>query len=131
MSHFGKIIISTKNEIMLFNQSDIIYCKSDNNYTILNLKNDKHIVCKSLAIFSKRLNPEIFFRVSQSYLININFITLINKREKVIYLMKSIEIPYTVKHNIILGQLQQRCNQGISEKDENNHSIQELEPLNS
>jgi DNA-binding LytR/AlgR family response regulator len=60
---------------MFVNASDIIYCKADSNYTHFFLSDDKKIVVsQTLKSYEKLLSPSCFFRVHNSYLININVV---------------------------------------------------------
>lgn len=84
ISHFKrqdkKITIPTIQGIEILNIRDIMYCKSDVNYTTLFLKSDKKItVAKTLKEFEGILAPYDFFRVHNSYLINLSFVKSYNK----------------------------------------------------
>jgi two-component system LytT family response regulator len=55
--------------------SEIIRCKSDNNYTTFYLENSKKIlVSKTLKYFADMLKEHGFLRVHQSHLINTKYI---------------------------------------------------------
>ena len=55
--------------------SEIIRCKSDNNYTTFYLENgQKTLVSKTLKYFADMLKEHHFLRVHQSYLINTKYI---------------------------------------------------------
>ncbi|MFY0255141.1 LytR/AlgR family response regulator transcription factor [Chitinophaga sp. 30R24] len=92
-----KIIISQQNSIHLVDSEEIIFCKSDNSYTFIHLLNSrKLIVVKSLSKIAKeQLCLPGFIRVSQSYLVNINFISSINKKTKELILSNDQSIPFT------------------------------------
>lgn len=71
----SKIAIPNADGYVFLNVSDIIYCQSDNNYTILyNSKGERIVSTKSLKEFEELLNPELFFRCHKSWLINLNHI---------------------------------------------------------
>ena len=67
-----KIALSTKESIELVHPSEIILCESDNNYTMVFMKNRKKFISKTLKEFEELLSPFNFFRSHQSYLINID-----------------------------------------------------------
>ena len=93
-----KIILSTSDLIYFIDQNNIMFCKSDNCYTQLFLKNGQSILLsESLAKFSEKLNPLHFMRVNQSYLINRNYIKLIIKKDRCIVLLDEKRIPFTIK----------------------------------
>lgn len=67
-----KIALSTAEGLHLINVADIIYCESDGPYTTFNLKNAKPIVIsKHLKEYEELLMPFKFFRIHNSYLINL------------------------------------------------------------
>lgn len=91
-----KIIIHSQDLIRVIDQSEILFCKSDNCYTTIFLSdNEEHVICKSLSKTFKELDTAVFIRVNQSYVININFIKSIDKKKKTIELIGSRVIPFT------------------------------------
>jgi DNA-binding LytR/AlgR family response regulator len=98
MSLNEKLIIPSQDHLHLIDSDQIMYCKSDNSYTHININGEKEIVvAKSLARFSRELDPKWFIRVNQSFLINIRFIKLINKKKRFIELVNQQQIPFTVR----------------------------------
>lgn len=94
---FSKITIAQQDTIHFLDVSEIVYCQSDNCYTNLFLNNNEHLmVVKSLAKFSSELNSRDFIRISQSYLINKNYIKRINRRRKSINLNNLYDLPFTI-----------------------------------
>lgn len=78
MLHFRKldkkIAIPTLQGLDVLNVQDIIYCQSDINYTTLHLRDKKKImVAKTLKEFEGILTPYNFFRLHNSYLVNLSF----------------------------------------------------------
>lgn len=66
------ITLQTTEEIVLVNTIDIIYCTSAINYTHIWLfDKQKLVISKTLGEIEKQLPPSIFFRIHQSYLINL------------------------------------------------------------
>lgn len=92
-----KIIINEHNSIHLLNCNEILFCKSDNYYTSIFMRNGaSFIVTKSLSKFSEQLNNKEFIRVNQSFLLNTNFIVSINKKQRHIIMSNNEIIPFTV-----------------------------------
>lgn len=57
----------------LISVDDVMYCKADSNYTIFFLRNNKKIVVsQTLKCYEKLLSQHSFFRIHNSYLINLN-----------------------------------------------------------
>ncbi len=70
-----KIALSTLDGIEFVKPSQILYCKSDSNYTFVFMINKKKIlVSKTLKEIESSLISQNFFRVHNSYLVNLNFI---------------------------------------------------------
>ncbi|MDO3641301.1 LytTR family DNA-binding domain-containing protein [Mucilaginibacter sp. L3T2-6] len=93
-----RVLINSLDKIFFLNPIEIIYCKSDNNYTQIYLVNGDHFIqCTSLKRFYEELNSNDFVRISQSYLININFIKLIDKKKRFIMMSNTELLPFTVQ----------------------------------
>jgi two-component system LytT family response regulator len=77
-----KIVLKTSNSIHLIKISDIIRIEADNNYSTFFLQNgDKVVVSKGLIEYEKLLNDYGFFRVHQSHLINLSYISRFDKKD--------------------------------------------------
>lgn len=72
--HLGHLSIPTMEGLLFLDINEIIYCKADDNYTeiILN-KNQKVIVSKTLKDIEEMLEGYSFFRIHQSWLINLKW----------------------------------------------------------
>ncbi len=70
-----KINISADGKVYLLDKDDIVMLKSDKSYTTIFLKSEQQIVVsKTLKEVEKKFNFPEFFRVHNSYLINLNHI---------------------------------------------------------
>jgi two-component system LytT family response regulator len=70
-----KISLHTSEKIIVVQLSEIIRCKSDNNYTTFHLENgQKILVSKTLKYYADMLKEHEFLRVHQSHLINTKYI---------------------------------------------------------
>jgi two-component system, LytTR family, response regulator len=68
-----RIALSTHDGLMFVHTDEIMYCQSENNYTWVHLtKGGKHLLAKTLKEFEETLPPASFFRVHNSYLVNLN-----------------------------------------------------------
>jgi len=53
--------------------ADIIYCRANNNWTIIALKGQIFLqVCQTLKTIEDRINSQHFLRVHRSYLVNLH-----------------------------------------------------------
>lgn len=74
------IAIPSIEKIEFIKTNTIIYCKSDGKYTEFYLCNEKKIVSsKNLGEYESLLDDQIFFRIHNSYIVNLNFVKNINK----------------------------------------------------
>lgn len=77
-----KIAIPDMEGIELIPYDEIIYCKSDGNYTTLALiGNRKMTVSKPLKYFEENIFSEQFFRIHKSYLVNLTHVKKYLKRD--------------------------------------------------
>ncbi|MCL5247141.1 LytTR family DNA-binding domain-containing protein [Cellulophaga sp. 20_2_10] len=89
-----KIVLKNTDAIHVVDIKDILYAKSDNNYTSFLLTNNKSIlVSKPLKSYDEKLRNHNFLRVHQSYLINLNYISSFNKRNEEVVLNEKHAIP--------------------------------------
>ncbi len=89
-----KIVLKNAETIHVVDIKNIIYAQSDNNYTTFLLINEqKIIVSKSLKSFDDKLKIHNFFRVHQSFLINLSHISSFDRRNEEIVLKQEHCIP--------------------------------------
>lgn len=70
-----KIPIALADKIVMVNKNDIIYCKSDGNYTHIYLTDDvKYFVSKNIKAVTNLINSPEFIRVHKTYLVNATYI---------------------------------------------------------
>jgi DNA-binding LytR/AlgR family response regulator len=76
------IAVSSMDKIELIKMDDIIFCKAEGKYTDFFLVNDKKILSsRNLGEYGAILDPNYFFRIHHSYVINIKHITQISKKD--------------------------------------------------
>ncbi|RZN84799.1 MAG: response regulator transcription factor [Winogradskyella sp.] len=69
----GKITIPQQNGFEVLETNNILYCKADDNYTEIFLKdNKKKLVSKTLKYIEEALSAANFARVHKSYLVNVD-----------------------------------------------------------
>ena len=82
---------------------DIIYLESDNNYVTVHTVDKKHLVRTSLQNYLDHFDPNKFFRIHRSYVINLDHIVTINT-EFVLLNKKELPIGKTYREEL-LGRL--------------------------
>lgn len=76
------VAISSLDKIELIQMKDIIFCQADGKYTNFHLKEGRKIMSsRNLGEYSTILNPNYFFRIHHSYIINLRHITKISKKD--------------------------------------------------
>ena len=71
----GKLSVPTQDGLLFIDIPEIIFCKADDNYTeIILMGGKKIVVSKTLKDVEEMLEGYSFFRIHQSYLINLKFI---------------------------------------------------------
>lgn len=76
-----KLAIHQRNEKILIEIMDVVFCKASGNYTEIYLvDNQKLVVSKTLKLLEEKLASYDFLRTHQSFLINTAFIASIGKR---------------------------------------------------
>jgi two-component system LytT family response regulator len=77
-----KLALHDAQGIQLVKVNEVLFCKSSNNYTEFHLANQKPIlVSRTLKEFDELLSGNGFFRVHQSYLINLNRVSQYLKQD--------------------------------------------------
>jgi two-component system LytT family response regulator len=76
------VAVSSLDKIELIPMAEIIYCQAEGRYTTFFLLNGKKIVSsKNLGEYSTILDPNYFFRIHHSFIINLRHIVKISKKE--------------------------------------------------
>ncbi|MEH1007423.1 MULTISPECIES: LytTR family DNA-binding domain-containing protein [unclassified Winogradskyella] len=89
-----KITINTDGKLLFLDVDDIIYIESDGNYSTLFLQNRKKIVLtKKLKEVDAILPEHYFFRIHNSYIINLNKIKAFIKNEGYVIMDSEHKIP--------------------------------------
>ncbi|WP_296380130.1 LytTR family DNA-binding domain-containing protein [Winogradskyella sp.] len=89
-----RITINTDGKLLFLDLDDIIYVESDGNYSTLFLQNQKKIVVtKKLKEVDAILPEHYFFRIHNSYIINLNKIKAFIKNEGYVIMDSDHKIP--------------------------------------
>jgi len=88
-----KITIPLENKLIFLDPSDIIYCKSDGNYCEIHSRQETYLLSKTLKFVEELLPPSVFFRIHQSYLINLNKVKSFDRSSSYVSLVNAVELP--------------------------------------
>lgn len=68
----NRIALTTSDGMIFVSTADILYCEAESNYTSVVLQNKKIVVSKTLKEIDEALAGPDFYRIHNSFLININ-----------------------------------------------------------
>ena len=92
-----KFLIPHRDHIYVVGYSSILFFKSDNYYSHIYLADGREFVLiTSLAKLEREINHQRFIRISQSFLVNGDFITSIDKKKKFLIVGNSHHVPFTI-----------------------------------
>lgn len=82
-----RIKLNTRSGYVLIDPSEVVYCEADGNYTHLQLsRGNTELITQNLGAIEKILNGSAFFRASRSYLVNLNYLTRVDRKKCSCYL---------------------------------------------
>jgi two-component system LytT family response regulator len=89
-----KINVTNDGKMIFLNPDDIIYCESDGNYCTIYLENkEKIVLTQKLKFMEEKLAQLQFFRIHNSYLINLNKVKEFHKTDEYVVLSNQVKIP--------------------------------------
>lgn len=92
-----KVVLKTRDSVLLVKVSDIIRCEAEINYTNFYLKDRKIVVAKSLKEYAEMFEELNFFRTHKSHLINLDYMLSYEKKEGIIIMMDDSKIPISTR----------------------------------
>ena len=97
-SHGKKITVNTDGKLLFLDKDDVLYAESDGNYSTLYLSDGRKIVLtKKLKEIDELLPPETFFRIHNSYIINLEKVKEYLKTDGYVVLVSNHKIPVSRK----------------------------------
>ncbi|MDA3927950.1 MAG: LytTR family DNA-binding domain-containing protein [Prolixibacteraceae bacterium] len=102
-----RIVLKTFDAINIVDVSDIVYCRSESNYTTFYFKNgSKIMVSRVLKDYEEMLTEYGFFRPHQSFLVNLLYITKLDKSDGGFLILKNgTEVPVSLRRKKKLIQV--------------------------
>lgn len=89
-----KIKIQTDGKVTFYHPDDILYCEGDGNYCKIFFTNrSKVLLSKKLKQVEEILPEPFFYRVHNSYIVNLNKIKAYNKNDGILIIENDINIP--------------------------------------
>lgn len=88
---FPRIRINTRTGVFFVNPETILYCKADGNYSVICTGEKQHLCSINLGKLEELLPESHFLRVGRSYVINREYISMLDRKESAIILSRGDE----------------------------------------
>ncbi|MCF1421741.1 LytR/AlgR family response regulator transcription factor [Mangrovimonas futianensis] len=93
-----KLTLNTDGKLIFLDIDDVLYIESDGNYSTIHLNNhQKMVVTKKLKDINALLPESVFFRIHNSYIINLNKIKEFVKNDGYVVMTSNDKIPVARK----------------------------------
>lgn len=94
----SRIRVNTRTGTVFINPISVLYCKADGNYTKIVTGEKQHLCSLNLGKVEEHLSGVGFMRLGRSYIINIEYITMLDKKESTVTMERNghavkIQIP--------------------------------------
>ena len=114
------ICVKSHSDHRFLSLNEILYCKADNSYTEIFLKTGEMVTAFKMLKYFEQILPAPFFRIHNSHIVNMNFVSRINIGSSFCYIKDSkIRIPFSkhYKQNIdlIISLLTDNENKTVNE----------------
>jgi two-component system LytT family response regulator len=86
-----RIRVNTRNGTLFINPADILFCKAEGNYTTVCTGKKHHLCSMNLGKVAELLPNSGFIRVGRSYIVNFEYITMLDRKECTIILVRDGE----------------------------------------
>jgi two-component system, LytTR family, response regulator len=83
-----RIRVNTRTGTLFINPADILYCKAEGNYTTVCTGKKQHLCSMNLGKVEELLPKNGFIRVGRSYIVNYEYITMLDRKECTIMLVR-------------------------------------------
>lgn len=89
LTEFQKLKFNMRNGVLFVDPDEIIWCEASGSYTILHFHTRKdEVVSVSLKEIEQQLTNMPFYRISRSAIINLRYLTRIDRRNKICVVQK-------------------------------------------
>jgi two-component system, LytTR family, response regulator len=86
-----RIRVNSRTGTLFINPSHILFCKAEGNYTTVCTGNKHHLCSMNLGKVAEMLPSNGFIRVGRSYIVNFEYITMLDRKESTIVLVRDGE----------------------------------------
>ena len=76
-----RVKLNTRSGYVLIDPAEVVYCQADGNYTYLHLaRGNSETITQNLGAIEEILGGNSFFRASRSYLLNLKYLTRVDRK---------------------------------------------------
>ncbi len=86
-----RIRVNTRTGTLFINPADILFCKAEGNYTTVCTGKKNHLCSMNLGKVAEQLPKNGFIRIGRSYIVNIEYITMLDRKKSSIILVREGE----------------------------------------
>jgi two-component system LytT family response regulator len=86
-----RIRVNTRTGTLFINPVDILFCKAEGNYTTVCTGKKQHLCSMNLGKVAELLPLNGFIRVGRSYIVNFEYITMLDRKESTVLLVRDGE----------------------------------------
>lgn len=86
-----RIKVNTRTGTLFINPADILFCKAEGNYTTVCTGKKQHLCSMNLGKVADMLPKNGFVRIGRSYIVNYEYITMLDRKECTILLVRDGE----------------------------------------
>ena len=86
-----RIRVNTRTGTLFINPADILFCKAEGNYTTVCTGKKQHLCSMNLGKVTELLPKNGFIRMGRSYIVNFEYITVLDRKECTILLVRDGE----------------------------------------
>jgi len=87
----ARIRVNTRTGTLFINPSSILYCKADGNYTSICTGTKQHLCSLNIGKVKEMLPGNGFVRVGRSHIVNFEFITMLDRKDSTVTLVRDEE----------------------------------------
>jgi two-component system, LytTR family, response regulator len=87
----SRIRVNTRTGTLFINPESILYCKADGNYTTICTGGKHHLCSLNLGKIEDLLPGKGFIRVGRSFIVNMEYITMLDRKESTITMVREGE----------------------------------------
>jgi two-component system LytT family response regulator len=88
---FPRIRVNTRTGTLFINPSSILYCKADGNYTSICTGSKLHLCSMNIGKVEGMLPAKGFIRVGRSHIVNFEYLTMLDRKDSSVTLVKEGE----------------------------------------